>query len=555
MDKQGGECAIIKTIFKMAKNKDNVNNESSEIFRERIGDVSIRMMLDIRNRNKKESGDDTFPLCIRFVLNGKRSYYRLGESFSEKELRAIRLSTGYGEKSVDGKETRFQIKMRLNSTFMKYVETVRQLSETGQLSLSRIMTALTGKSDVSSLIDVWEGYIENKVKIGKIGTADNYRNALRSFLKITNFKKTDGFAIDSNLVRKWDEGMRKRGNSNTTVGINLRCLRAIINECVREGFMQPKDKMFGADVNRADKIKIPVGSSRKDHFIDVEKMTEIYIHWLDQSFNLPLYKQGEKNPAYAVKDSKSLDEVYQSVAMFLAQYLCCGCNLADLALLKYDDYYFVSQEKGFRFIRKKSEDTANEGEGTEVIIPIIEPLRNILKRYAAEPQKDVYVFPFILGESILAEIDKADEVVGKLSVAIKERIKQENHNIGDHMKKIAKSLGWTESLSSTWARHSFATNMFTCDVPKHYISDAMGHTIENRGDITDRYISAYTIEKRMEYNYKLLGIDYAIDKDDLEEELTARQELYSMMDDFTEEELKTALLRLQSDKLRKMKGK
>lgn len=531
------------------------NSESSALFSERVGDVSIRMMLDIRNRKDKDSEDESLPLCIRFVLNGKRSHYRLGENFSEREMRTIRLSTGYGEKSVDGKETRFQTKMRLNSSFMKYVETVRQLSETGQLSLARIMTALTGKSDVSSLIDVWEGYIAEKISIGKVGTADNYRNSLRSFESITNFKKSDGFSIDSSIVRKWEDGMRKRGNSNTTIGINLRSLRAIINECVREGFMQPKDKMFGADVSRADKIKIPVGSSRKDHFIDVEKMTELYTNWLDHSFNLPLYKQREKNPSYAVKDSKSLEEVYQSVAMFLAQYLCCGCNLADLALLKYDDFYFVSQEKGFRFIRKKSEDTANEGEGTEVIIPIIEPLRNILNRYAAEPQKDAYVFPFILGNSILAEIDKVDEVVGELSIAIKERMKQENHNIGDHMKKIAKSLGWTESLSSTWARHSFATNMFTCDVPKHYISDAMGHTIENRGDITDRYISAYTIEKRMEYNYKLLGIDYAVDKDDLEEELTSRQELYSMMDDFTEEELKTALLRLQSDKLKKMKEK
>lgn len=42
---------------------------------------------------------------------------------------------------------------------------------------------------------------------------------------------------------------------------------------------------------------------------------------------------------------------------------------------------------------------------------------------------DAYVFPFILGNSILAEIDKADEVVGELSVAIKERMKQENRKL------------------------------------------------------------------------------------------------------------------------------
>lgn len=524
------------------------------MFSERVGDVSIRMMLDIRNRFKKEVGDDMFPLCIRFVLNGKRSYYRLGESFSEKEIMYIRLSTGYGEKVVNGKETRFQTKMRLNSVFMKYVQVVRQLSETGQLTLPRIMTALTGKSDVSSLLDVWEAYIADKIANGKVGTSDTYRAALHSFVHITKFKKSDGFSIDSNLVRKWEDGMRKKGNSTTTIGMNLRSLRAIINECIREGYMQAKDRMFGIDVNKADKIRIPVGASRKDHFIDVDKMTEIYTKWLDESFDLPIYKQGEKNPSYAVKDGRSLTAIYRSVAMFLAQYLCCGCNLADLSRLKYNDFYFASQEQGFQFVRKKSEDTANEGEGTEVIIPIIEPLRNILDRYATPPQKDAYVFPFILGEDLIAKVEKAEAVVGDLAIAVSDRMKQENHNIGDHMKKIAKSLGWNEVLSGTWARHSFATNMFNMGVPKHYISDAMGHTVENRGDITERYISAYTLEKRMEYNYMLLGIDYGNGKEDIEEQLSARQELYSMMDNFSEDELKMALLRLQSEKLRKLSG-
>ena len=206
--------------------------------------------------------------------------------------------------------------------------------------------------------------------------------------------------------------------------------------------------------------------------------------------------------------------------------------VADLSRLKYNDFYFASQEQGFQFVRKKSEDTANEGEGTEVIIPIIEPLRNILDRYATPPQKDAYVFPFILGEDLIAKVEKAEAVVGDLAIAVSDRMKQENHNIGDHMKKIAKSLGWNEVLSGTWARHSFATNMFNMGVPKHYISDAMGHTVENRGDITERYISAYTLEKRMEYNYMLLGIDYGNGKEDIEEQLSARQELYSMMDNF-----------------------
>lgn len=541
----------------MAKTSIKTANESSVIFSERVGDVSIRMMLDIRNRKKKD--DDRFPLCIRFVLNGSRSYYRLGEGYSEDELKAIRLSTGFGEKIVDGTETRFQTKMRLNSTFMQYVETVRNLAETGQLTLSRIITALTGKSDESSLIAVWENYIAEKKRIGKVGTADTHIMSLKSFMEITGFKKKDGFTVDSQLVRKWEEGMKRKGNSKATIGINFKNLRAIINVCISEGYMQQKDKIFGANVRKADKIKIPVGSSRKDHFISIDKMTELYTRWHDRSFDFPIHNTRSKNNVpYAIKDERSRTQIYNAVAMFLAQYLCCGCNLADLAMMKYDNFYFHNDAKGFRFTRQKSEDTANEGEGVEVIVPITDPLKEIISRHGAEVIRNGFVFPSILGEEILSDIKKNDGVVSpKLAETIKERIKQENHNIGDRMKKVAVSLGWEEKLSSTWARHSFATNMYSIEVPKDYISDAMGHTIENRGNITDRYISAYTLEKRMYYNEMLLNLPGKrrtvnnVVSTEVDEE---RQDLLSMLDNFSNEELQKAILKLQNDKLKAMRN-
>jgi len=352
----GGLCNGLKTSSIMAKKNDSTNAESSAIFSEKVGDVSIRMMLDIRNRKQKEPDDMEFPLCIRFVLDGKRSYYRLGESYTEEELKAIRLSSGFGEKGVAGKETRFQTKMRLNSTFMQYVAIVRNLAETGPLTLSRITTALTGKSDVSSLIDVWENYIKEKIEMGKVGTADTHRNALRSFVEITKFKKKDGFAVDADLVRKWGAGMKKRGNSATTIGINFRNLRVIINVCVSEGYMQPKDNMFGTNVRKADKVKIPTGGTRKGQFISIEKMTELYLHWKNHDFDLPLYRQGQKNKPYAIKEEGSRERIYRSVGLFLAQYIGCGCNLSDLALLEYNDFYYDNGCQAFRFIRKKTKE-------------------------------------------------------------------------------------------------------------------------------------------------------------------------------------------------------
>lgn len=78
------------------------NKQPSALFSERVGKISIRMMLDIRNRKTMIGDDPVLPLCIRFVQDGKRLYHRLGEQYTEKELKAIKLSTGYGIQREDG---------------------------------------------------------------------------------------------------------------------------------------------------------------------------------------------------------------------------------------------------------------------------------------------------------------------------------------------------------------------------------------------------------------------------------------------------------------------
>jgi hypothetical protein len=74
------------------------------------------------------------------------------------------------------------------------------------------------------------------------------------------------------------------------------------------------------------------------------------------------------------------------------------------------------------------------------------------------------------------------------------------------MKKIAEILDWDVRPSSTYARHSFATNMSREKVSLDYISFAMGHSIGNRGQITKRYIAPYSIEEQMRNNSYLLAL-------------------------------------------------
>lgn len=99
----------------------------------------------------------------------------------------------------------------------------------------------------------------------------------------------------------------------------------------------------------------------------------------------------------------------QSLGMFLAQYLCNGCNLYDLALLRYEDYYDSSEHKALRFYRHKTKDHSESG--SEVIIPIIPPLKRILDDWATPAKKGEQLFPFLLGESIDPDSKKARDKI------------------------------------------------------------------------------------------------------------------------------------------------
>ena len=512
------------------------NNNNGVLFCTTVGACHIMMMLDLRNRNRIQPdshGVIRLPLCIRFVIK-ERLYYRLGESYSYNEIAKIASSTGQGER-LSIHERAYDKKRRLQKTFNHYVELVKELDATGTLTLPRIKTALTGQCLETSFISLWKDLVDEKRKAGKAGTAGNYGCALASFIEITCFKEENGFSVDEQLIRKWAEGMANKGLSSSTQGIYLRAARVVVNRAIAAGHMMQKSYMFG---KKRQGIKIPVGNSRKSQFLAVPQMTELYSHWVAKDLDLPIYDvhlNMKGQPSYAVLDEESRATVYQSLGIFLMQYLCCGCNLMDLAFLIYDKFYFDTGGKALRFIRKKTMDETSDGNGIEVIIPIIPPLRNILNEIASPPQLDKRVLPFLLKGVNISN-----------GTAVRNRVHQENHNVIERMRKVALSLGWSVMPTGTYARHSFATNLHTAKVSLEYISDAMGHSLGNTGNITLRYISPYTIEERAKYNSCLLLAN------EMASSISKKELLINKINEYNEEELKAALIFLKQRELDKI---
>ena len=358
----------------------------------------------------------------------------------------------------------------------------------------------------NSFIGLWNEVISQK----KASTAETYRNARDCFIKSGVYNAKDGYNVGVDKIQAWIAYMKKMKYTQTTIGFYLRAIRVVFKACISNGYMLEKDYPFSA--SDPLKVKIPSGSSRKADFLTIDQITELY----------EFYVNGEIPQKY-----KHPDEMKQSLGMFLAQYLCNGCNLYDLALLRYDDYYDISEHKALRFIRHKTKDHSESG--SEVIIPIIPPLKKILDQWAAPVEKGALVFPFLLGEGVDPD-----------SKSARDKIHQENHNIADRVKKIAEIIDWDIKPSSTFARHSFATNLSRSKVPMDYISFAMGHSLGNKGQITKRYISPYPIEEQMQYNSYLLDLS---ELKALRQKDMTKEELVKMVKEtMSKEELLSLLL-------------
>ena len=493
--------------------------KSLSIFKERT--CSVSMVLDTRT-NKKNVTE--YPLSIRFTIDRKFFYYPVGGSYSEKRFSDICNASKSNSEN-------YRIQKEWKDTYIpKFKALLENLNKGGFLTFEMVRSAVTtGKSDITtntkdnSFFEIWNTII-HELKTNDNGirftTSESYECALKSFKKILGENAIVGFNISAAEIQKWKEGMHngikdKDGKiigkiSDTTAGIYLRACRAVWNRCLREGYLKDVPYPFS---NKKEKglVSIPKSAKRRQNYLNVGQMTELYR--LFESKEYPTHWPEEYR-----------QKAHYSLGLFLAQYLCNGFNLADAGRLTYDAYYYQNQGKAFRFNRKKTAGRSQDG--SEVIIPIIEPLKYILDEIAAKPNRDGFVFPDIL----------------KGSTSEEERRKhtsQENSNIKDRVRKIClEVLHWDESISpsGTWCRHFFATNLRNAGVELDYISESMGHAVTDHS-ITQIYIEHYPLEKQMEYNSKLLN---------LTPQTTNRDELIAQLSSLSIEELNLLLSKMKN---------
>jgi integrase len=279
--------------------------------------------------------------------------------------------------------------------------------------------------------------------------------------------------INKSFVDKWVKIMKEKKLSLTTIGISLRTFRAIVNVCISRKLIKGNTKEMFKDTGYNK------SGSRKADYLEVPTMRMLYDFWeRDEA------KDENGKELFFPKEKHA---IFRDLGLFLFMYLGDGQNLADTLRLTYDDWYFATHGKQLRFFRHKTQE--RNASASEVIFPVTDELKKIIDKYGNEPMLGERVFP-IMSKSITA-----DQEIWV--------IQRYNRYIREHMAIVSEILGMQERPTSTWARHSFATNLNNSDnVPYKYICDSMGHS--SSGDITSKYIGAYPLKRMLEYNAYLL---------------------------------------------------
>ena len=456
----------------------------------RFGNCTYALILDKRHPKKDKNA---FPVVMRYTIDRKSWYNFVAGEFTEEDFAKV---CNLSAKAV--RSELYEKKLEFDAIFEAQVELIERLGNS--LTLDKIKAAITGvdTSKDASFFSVWQDRI-NFFRTNNNGeqytTAESYECAMKSFQKILWDRPITGFKVGKEDIEYWSNGMQNGVlNENgeligqireATRGLYLRNCRAVWNECVSRGYLTNQEYPF-SNVKKKNLVAIPVGDTRKDNYLNVQQMTELYRVFIEKRYP-EKWKKG-----YAEK-------AHYSLGLFLAQYLCNGFNMADAAELKYSKFYFDSGRKAFKFKRVKTRNRT-EG-GGEVIIPIIEPLQKIFDEIAAEPVLNGFVFPDILQGAT----HKADK---------RKRISQENSNVQDRVIKICEDvLHWEVRPSGTWCRHSYGTNLTHAKVEERYISQSMGHAIDKT--ITERYIAQYPLEIMFEYNNKLLDLQPKVTEEDV----------------------------------------
>lgn len=408
--------------------------------------LAVKVVLDTRRALIKNAGskDPIYPIKLRVTFARKQRYYPLDVSaVSKADWEKIQS----GQRMSKSQREVFHTIREYEGRAIEITDTLHPFSF--HAFDTRWKSSAMPTHSSKSFQAVFKEYIEDLRRAGRASTTSSYQCAFNS---LTSFSKNLAWNdLTPEFLEEYEAYMREEGNSQNTIGIYLRSLRAVINYGIANGLFAKEYYPFGRKSH--GKYQIPSAQNKKRALSK---------------------KEVEAIKALEVKPG-SRKELARDFWLF--SYYANGCNIKDIVHLRWKDIDW--KEGVIQFVRKKTEraNKSNQVQITAVILPHITEV--IQRRGVDDSQPENYVFSII-------DANQTAEEQYKHTKEFVRRI-----NIG--LKQIAKQLNLTKNLTTYTARHSHAYALLMGGASLEVIMDQFKHSSMKT---TMNYIDSIDNEKR-----------------------------------------------------------
>lgn len=360
-----------------------------------------------------------------------RTGYRLFPSEWNTVLKRINVSVGKNE------ERRLYLralKKHIDADLFKIKECINRLKQENKpYTADRIVELYsTYERSCTFLLYGKELLVELK-KIGKVRTADTYRNALGSFERFLNDRADIPLEdMDSNLMIAYESWLKGTGICPNTSSYYMRNLRAIYNRAVEQGFVTQQNpfKHVYTGIDKTKKRAVSLDVIREIRDLKLTKKSLIF-----------------------ARD------------IFLFSFYTRGMSFVDMAFLKKKDL----QNGILTYRRNKT--------GQLLFVKWEKPMQELIDKY------DTFDTPYLLS------------VIRNNGVDEWHQYQNAAHRINRNLKQIGKQIGLDIPLTTYVARHAWASIAQSKNIALSVISEALGHDSEQTTQIYLSSLDTSVVDK------------------------------------------------------------
>ena len=398
---------------------------------------TVNCILDTRRPNK----EGNYPIKLRITHKGKRRLYGFDTSLIH-ENDWVLVNQPNVPKALKA------IRQEMDIQVAKALQVIRKLEPFTFAAYDQMVKPKKHVKPIENLITLKKlFYIQMDMLMNenRLGYADGFRTTWNNLKKYNGGNEPSFSDITVSFLKGFQASFTAQGKSLTTVGIQLRNLRTVVNIAKDRGLMA--DYPFGKR-----KYQIPTGRNVKKalNLSDIET----------------IYKLKELTE----KESLARDIFYFS-------YLCNGMNLKDILNLKWTDI----EDNCITFRRAKTIRHNNQ----PITIPINQRIQAIIDRLG-DPDSP-FIFPFI---------NPLDSPYSQ-RLTLKVMTKKVNEGLAG----ISVKAKLPKRITTYAARHTFSTILQRSGAPISFISEALGHSSLVT---TQNYLAGFDIKAKQQWQKALI---------------------------------------------------